>query len=184
MRGKKDALPHLRVGYLPASDTGRCRNLSTALFVALTFTSMDPPAKRVRLTDDSPAANASADAHFLEDALRAGRSSISNLKHHDVLWYEDGSIILATDVHLYCVHKSFLASSSTVFKDMLAMPSADSEGIAVGSSQEMHMGKDEDIYEGKPVVRMFGDSDENVYHLLMALYDRKCVIMLFESLRT
>ncbi|KLO06820.1 hypothetical protein SCHPADRAFT_932844 [Schizopora paradoxa] len=131
---------------------------------------MNPPAKRVKLMDGSSISNTSADTHAFEDALQHGKPSITNLKHHDVLWYEDGSIVLATDEHLYCVHKSFLASSSSVFKDMLAMPNA--ESVMTVGSQGTHMGKDEDIYEGKPVVRMFGDSDENVYHLLMALYDR------------
>ncbi|KLO06818.1 hypothetical protein SCHPADRAFT_932843, partial [Schizopora paradoxa] len=130
---------------------------------------MNPPAKRVKLMDGSSTSNIPPDAHTLEDALQHGKPSVSDLKHHDVLWYEDGSIVLATDVHLYCVHKSILASNSTVFKDMLTMP-MNTEGII--DSQGTHMDKEEDIYEGKPVVRMFGDSDENVYHLLMTLYDR------------
>ncbi len=40
---------------------------------------------------------------------------------HDELWYEDGNILLATDAHLYRVHKSVLAKQSTVFKDMFEL---------------------------------------------------------------
>ncbi|KLO06814.1 hypothetical protein SCHPADRAFT_945780 [Schizopora paradoxa] len=96
-----------------------------------------------------------------EEPLPQEKNSLSDLKRDENLWFEDGSIVLATDVHLFCVHKSILANNSSVFKDMLAMPS----GGGTGSSDE------EDTYEGKPVVKMVGDSDDDVRYLLMALYN-------------
>ncbi|KLO07728.1 hypothetical protein SCHPADRAFT_836207 [Schizopora paradoxa] len=93
---------------------------------------------------------------------------LSKLKQHEKLWFEDGNIVLATDVHLYSVHRGVLALNSTVFKDMLELPNIGTTsnsaagGTAIGDS-----------WEGKPLVRMVGDSDEDVYHLLKALYDIK-----------
>ncbi|KLO06817.1 hypothetical protein SCHPADRAFT_860940 [Schizopora paradoxa] len=88
---------------------------------------------------------------------------ISNLKRDENLWFEDGSIVLATDVHLFCVHKSLLAKNSSIFRDMLEMPS--------GGESDSQMVDGEDYYEGKPIVKMVGDSDDDVRYLLMALYN-------------
>ncbi|KLO06815.1 hypothetical protein SCHPADRAFT_676883 [Schizopora paradoxa] len=87
-------------GYLDTSrEPGRSQTLSTA--AARTFRSalsslsfMSPPAK---LMDGSSESKASPEANTFEHELLDGKQSISNLKHHDVLWYEDGSFILATD---------------------------------------------------------------------------------------
>ncbi len=85
---------------------------------------------------------------------------------HKKLWFEDGSIVLATDVHLYRVHKSTLASNSAVFSDMLDLKNV--EG-AVGSIDAASGAS----WEGLPLVQMFGDSDDNVSYLLMTLYNRE-----------
>ncbi len=74
--------------------------------------------------------------------------------------------MLATDVHLYCIHRGVLAKNSSVFKDMLELPNV------VGTGMD---GANGESWEGKPRVKMVGDSDEDVYHLLMALYDVQCV---------
>ncbi len=89
-------------------------------------------------------------------------------KPHMGLWFEDGSIVLATDVHLYRLHKSVLANYSTVFKDMLEL--SNGEGAMDTESTDT---LNRDSWEGMPLVKMAGDSDENVYHLLMTLYNRK-----------
>ncbi|KLO04229.1 hypothetical protein SCHPADRAFT_808263, partial [Schizopora paradoxa] len=81
------------------------------------------------------------------------------------LWFEDASIVLATDVHLYRVHKGMLANYSSVFKDMLEMPTGEEDNDGGGSVDSNH-------WDGLPLVRMAGDSDENVSHFLMSLYDR------------
>ncbi|KLO07730.1 hypothetical protein SCHPADRAFT_881260 [Schizopora paradoxa] len=92
--------------------------------------------------------------------------TLPTLKKHETLWFEDGNIVLATDVHLYCVHRGVLAKNSTVFKDMLDLAN-------VGSTSKIEMSGNvtDDSWEGNPLVRMIGDSDEDVYHVLMALYD-------------
>ncbi len=60
--------------------------------------------------------------------------------------------MLATDVHLYHVHKSVLARNSTVFKDMLEMP--------IGQEAGENGAAGADLLDGLPVVKMVGDSDE------------------------
>ena len=76
--------------------------------------------------------------------------------------------MLSTDVHLYNVHRSILAKNSTVFKDMLELP--DVGNLSIALSEDIAKGE---RWEGKPLIRMVGDSDEDVYHLLMVLYDIK-----------
>ena len=87
---------------------------------------------------------------------------------HDELWFEDGSIVLQTDLHLYRVHNSMLAKYSSVFKDMFEMPNGGDGGRVSG-------GVDEDTYDGLPLVRMAGDSDDDVFHFLMTIYNREYV---------
>ncbi|KLO06256.1 hypothetical protein SCHPADRAFT_695050 [Schizopora paradoxa] len=86
---------------------------------------------------------------------------------HDALWFDDGSIVLATDVHLYRVHKGVLARNSSVFKDMFNFPTS----VEGGGMNDDATNAEE--WDGVPMVKMAGDSDEDVYHLLMALYDRE-----------
>ncbi len=43
-------------------------------------------------------------------------------KVHDVLWYPDGDVVLATDSLLFKVHKFILSLQSSVFKDMFDPP--------------------------------------------------------------
>lgn len=77
---------------------------------------------------------------------------------HDKFWYSDGSIVLATDVHLYRVHRSMLAEYSKVLRDIFEMPTGNSSA---------------DCWEDVPMVRMVGDKDDEVEILLKALYQRK-----------
>ncbi len=88
----------------------------------------------------------------------------SCLRPHDELWFDDGSVVLATDVHLYRVHKSMLAKHSTVLSDMFEIPSGNANT---------------ECWDGVPIVKMAGDSDEEVFILLKALYNRKCVLGVF-----
>ncbi|KLO07218.1 hypothetical protein SCHPADRAFT_945467 [Schizopora paradoxa] len=76
---------------------------------------------------------------------------------HDKLWFSDGTIVLATDVHLYRVHKGMLAKYSTVLNDMFEMPTGESNS---------------ECWEDVPIVEMVGDKDEEVSILLKALYER------------
>ena len=45
------------------------------------------------------------------------------------------------------------------------------------SNSEAGGGESGDSWEGKPLVRMVGDSDEDVYHILMAVYNARCVLI-------
>ncbi len=84
---------------------------------------------------------------------------------HETLWYEDGNIVLVTNAHLYRVHKGILVQQSSVFNAMLRMPLPD-EGDSKSPT---------DAWKSNvlPMVNMEGDKDEDVYNLLMAVYDRK-----------
>lgn len=114
---------------------------------------MPPRTKRPRLNSDA--------SNNLEH-----EAALSNAqpKPHEALWFGDGSIVLVMDVHLYRVHKGVLAKNSSVFKDMLEMPTGEGDGGA-------NDGAGVDQWEGLPLVKMVGDSDESVFHLLMTLYE-------------
>ena len=115
---------------------------------------MSPPPKRARTGD----ASSETEKMDVED--------LSKLKKHEKLWFEDGNIVLATDVHLYSVHRGVLAWNSTVFKDMLELPNVGNTSNSAADDTAIG-----DSWEGKPMVRMVGDHDEDVYHILMAIYD-------------
>ncbi|KLO16687.1 hypothetical protein SCHPADRAFT_937715 [Schizopora paradoxa] len=87
-------------------------------------------------------------------------------KPHDLLWFSDGSVVLATDTYLFKVHKSLLSLHSSVFKDMFEPLNFNGEvsgGIGTGEAQEM--------YEGLPLVTLVGDKGEDVAHLLRAVFE-------------
>ncbi|KLO07222.1 hypothetical protein SCHPADRAFT_945471 [Schizopora paradoxa] len=88
------------------------------------------------------------------DAAGGERDTATESSPYDSLWFDDGNIILSTDIHLYRVHKIVLAEHSAVFRDMFQMPSGDAN---------------EDV----PTVRMAGDSDEEIKVLLLTLYNSK-----------
>ncbi len=95
------------------------------------------------------------------------QSSPSMPKPHDKIWYHDGNIILASKEYLYRVHNSVLSMHSTVFRDMLQIP------LPVARSDASDGVDDSGQWEGIPIVKMMGDSDEDVFHTLSALYDGK-----------
>ncbi|KLO07216.1 hypothetical protein SCHPADRAFT_1001830 [Schizopora paradoxa] len=101
------------------------------------------PPKRRRTSESLPA----KDEGFQE----------SSAQPHKDIWHSDGSIVLATDVHLYRVHKSLLSKHSKILKDLLEIPTADANT---------------EFWEDVPIVRMAGDKDDEVSVLLEALYDR------------
>lgn len=89
-------------------------------------------------------------------------------KPHEFLWFPDGNIVLATDTHLFKVHKSVLSLHSSVFKDMFDLPGA--YGSTAGRSSA---GVVPDLYEKLPVVTLAGDDGEDVAHLLRTVYERR-----------
>ncbi len=123
---------------------------------------MSPRPKRAR-TNTTSTTN---DAIKVDMQADADIYASSKPKPHDTLWFDDGNIVLATDVHLYCVHRGILAKNSSVFKDMLTLPNVSQTSDAMDDAAE-------ESWEGKSLVKMVGDDDESFYHLLMTLYDRE-----------
>ncbi len=134
--------------------------------VSLLSTTMPPRTKRPRTS--SNASDTNTEGGSKEDG---GTNNIPSVKIHDKLWYNDGSIVLATDVHLYRVHKSILAKQSTVFRDMFHGSGNSGDESMEGSSACVDSCSEQ--WDGLPLVKLVGDEDEDVCHFLMALYDRK-----------
>ncbi|KLO07747.1 hypothetical protein SCHPADRAFT_859820 [Schizopora paradoxa] len=92
-------------------------------------------------------------------------------KPHDILWFLDGNVVLATDTYLFKVHKSLLSLHSSVFKDMFELPNIGHE-----SSNLEGPGRSDTLlaslsYEGVPMVTMIGDKGKDVAHLLRAVFE-------------
>ncbi|KAL1742645.1 hypothetical protein HDZ31DRAFT_65796 [Schizophyllum fasciatum] len=71
------------------------------------------------------------------------------------LFFQDGNIVLQAEKTLFRLYKGFLASKSTVFRDMLAFPQPEGRGRTL---------------LGCPVVEMY-DNSEDATHFLRALSD-------------
>ncbi|TDL26984.1 hypothetical protein BD410DRAFT_783106 [Rickenella mellea] len=82
--------------------------------------------------------------------------SLRPLVRHPTLWFEDGDIVLTTNVTLFRVHRATLALHSPVFADMLSMPQP--EGV-------------ETPLDDLPVVEL-SDKDAEFTHLLQYFYNR------------
>lgn len=119
---------------------------------------MAPCSKRARSRSPTPTTPTNED----ED-------SNADVGPHETLWHEDGNIVLVTDMFLYRVHKSILANQSSVFRDMFQMPTV-AAGDTSGAAGPSPISEE---WNGIPTVKMAGDEDEDVYNLLMTLYDRK-----------
>lgn len=78
------------------------------------------------------------------------------------IWYEDGNVVLQAEGVQFRVHKSILAQSSSVFRDMFSFPQPPP------SDEDM-------MIEGCPVVHLT-DSAEEVRYVLQAIFERKCVV--------
>ncbi|TDL16700.1 hypothetical protein BD410DRAFT_776924 [Rickenella mellea] len=83
--------------------------------------------------------------------------AVTGRKRHPTLWFDDGNIILTTNVSLFRVHRGLLSMNSPVFADMLAMPQPD---------------RMEDSFEDLPIVEI-NDNDTDFTHLLCFFYDRR-----------
>lgn len=96
------------------------------------------------------------------------------------LWFPDGNVVLATNRMCFRVHKSVLSLYSTVFRDMFDLPiapgPADDEPDAGETSNHGVINPHSDLYDGLPLVKLSGDKDMDVVHLLRAIYERECVI--------
>ncbi|KLO16679.1 hypothetical protein SCHPADRAFT_847866 [Schizopora paradoxa] len=90
-------------------------------------------------------------------------------KPHDILWFSDGSVVLAADEYLFKVHKGVLSLHSPVFKDMFELPDIMDGSVEGG----IGTGEDQEMYEGLPLVTLAGDKGEDVVHLLRRVYDSR-----------
>jgi hypothetical protein len=87
--------------------------------------------------------------------LGLGDESIPlEIKRHEELWFNDGSIVLQVQTTLFRVHRSFLATHSKIFADLFTVPQPDSL----------------ETMDGCPVVCLH-DSPDDFIHFLKALYD-------------
>ncbi|KLO04856.1 hypothetical protein SCHPADRAFT_1003168 [Schizopora paradoxa] len=100
---------------------------------------------------------------------RESSSTTSNLKPHDVLWFFDGNVVLATDSMLFKVHKGVLSFQSSVFKDLFEFPTIDGSCGEAGA----YGGISPELYEGVHLVTLAGDKGTDVEHLLRAAYERQ-----------
>lgn len=73
------------------------------------------------------------------------------------LWFEDGGLIIRAQSTLFRVSRDVLATHSSVFRDMLALPSA-GEG---------------NMRDGCPFVHL-PDNAKDVEYFLRALFDYRC----------
>jgi hypothetical protein len=79
----------------------------------------------------------------------------SQLERCEELWFDDGSVVLCAENVVFRLYKGLLASSSTVFRDMLAFPQP-TDGSA-------------ETYDGLPLVEM-PDSYYDMTQLLKAMH--------------
>ncbi|CAA7261819.1 unnamed protein product [Cyclocybe aegerita] len=104
-----------------------------------------PPLKRPRTSDDSEGPSGSTE------------QSGPELVRSEELWFEDGSVIIQAESTQFRVHKTILARSSSIFRDIFE--------IGEQSASEA-------VVDGCPVVHV-SDSAVEMHHFLLLLYDQK-----------
>lgn len=90
-------------------------------------------------------------------------------KPHDILWFSDGSVVLATDLYLFKVHKGVLSLHSSVFKDMFELSTIMDGEVAGG----IDTGEGHEMCSGLPLVTLAGDKGDDAVHLLRRVYDSR-----------
>jgi hypothetical protein len=70
------------------------------------------------------------------------------------VWYDDGNLLIKVETTLFKVHRSILASRSTVFESMLA-------SIQQSGSSRL---------EQCPIITLHADSSKDMVHALKAIY--------------
>lgn len=100
---------------------------------------MSNPLKRARVDEESP----------------GGSLESLDAERHPNLWFDDGSIVLKVQKIMFKVHRTLLASHSTIFADMFSIPQP-----PVG----------QDMIEGCAVVSVPDDA-KHFEFVLKALYD-------------
>lgn len=89
------------------------------------------------------------------DDASPGTPDTSTAIRYEKLWFEDGSVVLHVQNHLYRVHRTMLSKTFETFKDMFAVPQP----------------LDQEMIEGCPVVHLHDDDAMDWQYTLEALYD-------------
>lgn len=107
-----------------------------------------------------------------ERGYKRRREDKDEPQRHDILWFSDGNVVLATDKYLFKVYKGLLSMHSSVFRDMFELPN-----VGGSSAGDDGCGTGQEMYDGVPLVTLVGDEGEDVAHLLQAIYDHRYVNM-------
>ena len=94
-------------------------------------------------------------------------SSSESFQHHSDFYFDDGNICVIAEQTVFKIFKGLLAKQSSVFADMLALPTLPDL-------------KEYDKYEGVPCVRL-SDSSKDVTVLFEYLWSPPCVPISFFS---
>lgn len=97
----------------------------------------------------------SSQAGMTESGLNPEGQSSEPGTRHPTLWFDDGSIVLRVQTTLFCVHRTTLASHSTVFADMFTIPQPTQY---------------QQLVDGRPTVDM-PDNAMEFSAILRAIYD-------------
>lgn len=109
------------------------------------------------------------------DARNEGTDHPNTPVPHDILWFPDGNVVLATDAYIFKVFKGILSMHSSVFRDMFELQTVNDSTAGRGGDG----GIAPELYEGLilPLVTLVGDKGEDIAHLLRSIFDRECVFL-------
>ncbi|TDL16691.1 hypothetical protein BD410DRAFT_730988 [Rickenella mellea] len=86
---------------------------------------------------------------------------IQHRKQHPKLWFDDGNIVLTTNLSRFRVHRGSLWMNSPVFADMLSMPQPEPSNMEI-------------TFEGVPIVQTrMSDNCDDLAHLLNFFYNQR-----------
>lgn len=88
---------------------------------------------------------------------KANGTTTKKRQRHSKLWYEDGSVVLATETTLFRVYRGILSQNSVIFRNMFSLPRSPSST--------------EEKLDGLPLIHLH-DAAEDLAHLLMTLHDQ------------
>lgn len=86
---------------------------------------------------------------------------------HDVLWHEDGNVVIVTVSMLFRVHQNTLCDQSSVLKALVVLSQAEQKSDEANGTQCQNQNKTDYI--------QLNDDPADVEQLLFSLYDPKCV---------
>lgn len=90
----------------------------------------------------------------------------AELRRHEDLWFEDGSVICQAETTIFRVHMSQLARHSALFRDLFSLPQPAPSDLSIQLRSQGQLSDCEDC----PLVYLH-DRAEDVGNLLTALYD-------------